>query len=144
MIGGDHRLRQRRTRVLEPLDVYAVEDSENQSQEGLRHRAPQDPRRHERNGDGQQSAQREQFAHRQPLCQQTSGSNRGDRHGERIDDVVGRNHARAMRRLAFVLQDRVERHGEEAARHRDADQVDENAPASLRAQEGRHSRQFRE
>ena len=144
VIGGDHRLRERRTRVLEPLDFHAVEDSENQSQEALRHRPPQDPRRHERDGDGQQSAQREQFAHRQTSCQQRSGTDRGDRHGERIDDVVGGDHARAMRRLAFVLQDRVERHGEETARHRDADQVDENAPASLRAQEGRYSRQFRD
>ena len=47
-----------------------------------------------------------------------------------------------MRRLAFVLQDRVERHREETARHRDADQVHENAPASLRAQEDRYGRKF--
>ena len=47
-----------------------------------------------------------------------------------------------MGRFAFVLEDRVERHREEAARHRDADQVHENAPASRRAQEDRHARQF--
>ena len=137
VIGGDHRLRQRRARVLEPLDSHAVEQSEDQAQQALRHRPPQDPRRHERDRDGQQSAQREQLAHRQASCEERSGADRGDRHRERVDDVVGRDHARAMRRLAFVLQDRVERHGEETARHRDADQVDENAPASVRAQEDR-------
>ena len=144
VIGGDDRLRQRLPRVLEPLHAHAIEESEDQAQQALCHRPPQDPRRRERDRDGQQSAQREELAHRPAAAEKQGGRNRSDRHRQGVDDVVGRDHARAVRRLAFVLQDRVERHREETARHRHANEIHDNPPASRRAQEDGYGRQFRD
>ena len=127
-----------------PSTLHAIEESEDQPQEALCHRPPQDPRRHERDRDGQQSAQREELAHRPAAAEKQGGGNRGDRHRQGVDDVVGRDHARAVRRFAFVLQDRVERHREETAGHRHANEVHDNPPASGRAQEDGYGRQLRD
>ena len=137
VVGGDHRVRQRRARVLEPLDLHAVEHSEDQAQRGSSpsSAAGSTPPR-ARPGSSAVPHSPNSSPIVKPRAEERSGPDRGDRHRERVDDVVGRDHARAMRRLAFVLQDRVERHGEETARHRDADEIRENAPAS-RASAGR-------
>src|SRR5207247_1810242 len=60
-----------------------------------------------------------------------------------VDDVVGGDDARAMARLALVLDERVERYGEQSPGHRDAHQVHDHAPASRPAEEGRDIRQLR-
>ena len=130
--------------MFEPLHAHAIEESKDQAQEALRHRPPQDPCRRERDRDGQQSAQREELAHRPAASEKQGGGNRGDRHREGVDDVVGRDHARAVRRFAFVLQDRVERHREETACHRHPDEIHDNPPASGRAQEEGYGRQLRD
>ena len=44
-----------------------------------------------------------------------------------------------MRRLALVLQDRVERHGEEAAGDGEADEIGEHAPVARLREERRRT-----
>ena len=59
-------------------------------------------------------------AHREAARQQHRRDDRAGAHRERVDDVVRRDDARAVIRLALVLQHGVERHGEQPAGHRHA------------------------
>ena len=60
---------------------------------------------------------------------------RRDDHEQRVEDVVRRDDARPMARLAAGLDQRVERHAVEAAEHREQEQVGQHVPVRAPAEE---------
>jgi hypothetical protein len=61
---------------------------------------------------------------------------RGEHHEEGVQDVVARDDAGAMARIATVLHECLQRHDEESPERADPDQVRDDAPRARRAQEG--------
>ena len=128
----------RRARVLEPLDLArgrgVCRINRRRLFASVRRRIHA---AHERDRNGQQCrTARTARPSSRPRPSSSAAATAATVIAQGVDDVVGRDHARPVRRLAFVLQDRVERHREETAGHRHAEEVDEQS-ASFRASAGR-------
>ncbi len=94
-----------------------------------RHHGVEDARHQEQLRDGEAGAREHHRQHR-----------RSD-HEQRVEDVVGGDDARAVRRLAAALDQRVQRHAVEAAEHRQQKQIGQHAPVAMVLQEAGHARQ---
>ena len=98
--------------------------------DALRQRTPQDPRsRHGyRNRARARTTQRVRPSSGRAPTSAAAPFTGG--HGQQaLMMLLAGDDARSRSRLALVLEDRIERHGEQAPSHRHADQVDQDAPA---------------
>ncbi len=84
-----------------------------------------------------------QRSRRAKARRQQQGRDRGGGgHEQRVHDVQGRDRARPRRLVAAALDDRVERHDEQAAADRDQGQIDKDAQPGKARQERDDAEQF--
>ena len=128
MIGDNYGLAARRLVMLEAFYFDAVEKAEQLPGKICRRFLGKDeaaPNGRYRIG----KAETQEQSPRRDELQQDDRNYRGRNHEDRIDDIVGGNHARALGRRGAGLHDGIQRHGIDAAEEGGEKQVKDNAPA---------------
>ena len=134
VVDHDHRGVAGGLEVLQPADLDPVEQPEDRADQALDHVVRQQPAGLDRDQHVGQGDHQEDLGDAEAELQQQVADARGRDHEERVDHVVAGDGPGPFLRLGLALQDRVERHDEEAGGGGEQQQVDQDPPGAGRGQ----------
>ena len=139
MIGDHHRALAGLLQILQTGDLDPIEHLQQPGDKALGQRAGQQPGDVDRHRQVDQADRQEHLRDAQAQGQQQRGGDGRDHHEQRVDDVVGGDIAGAVRVLAALLEQCVQRHDIDATGGGDQADVDQDAPTGKLVQKDRQA-----